>query len=1367
MRSARPILATILLLMCFLFPRYASAQEFNYTYEGTAITYTVIDEDAKTCETKAGSASVSGNQNASGSLTIPDCVTYKVNYQVDSAKVIGIGSYSFSKGKLTKVTLPNTVTYIGERAFASSTTLTSIKIPKSVTSIGSSAFSSCSKLTSITIPETVTSIEASTFSGCSSLTSIKIPKSVTLIGSSAFSRCTGFTGNLTIPESVTSIESSAFSGCTGFTGNLILSEKLSTLGKSAFSSCNFAEIYSLNPLPATIETSSFPSSILNDAPLYVPANSIEAYEEATGWQSFAEIKPIFALEDKEIVINNTAALSITRSPAFTDDKLTWTSSDENVATVAENGEVTALGVGKSTITATINSEAGSIAATCEVTVLPIEVAGVAFASEEIKLNEGGTAALRVTIEPENATDQSLTWKSSDEAVATVNENGIVTAHKLGPANITVTTANGLTATCKVSVIAQVIEVVGVSFESEEVELSQGETATLKVTFDPEDATDQSLTWESSDEAVATVDEKGLVTALKPGSTNITVTTPNGFTATCKVSVIVKIIEATGVNLNLNAVELTEGTTLQLTATVAPKNATDKTVEWSSDDNEIATVDENGGVTALKPGNANIKATTANGLTATCSVTVKAKTIDVTGVNLNLNVVELTEGTTLQLSATIAPEDATDKTVEWSSDNIGVATVDANGLVSALKPGKATITVTTANGLSATCEITVVATTNEVTGVNFNVDKIELTEAETLLLTVTVTPEDAADTSVTWSNDNPEVASVDGTGLVTALKPGKATITVTTANGLTATCEITVVAKTNEVTSVKFNVDKVDLTESETLQLTVTVTPEDASDTSVTWSSDDEAVATVDANGLVSALKPGKAIITVTTANGLTAICEVTVNARTTTSAGVNFNVDNVELTESETILLTATVTSEDAADQILTWSSDDEADATVDENGLVTALKAGSAIITVTTANGLTATCKVTVATKTVEVTGLNFNVNIVQLVESETLQLNVTITPEDAADRTVTWSSDNTSVATVDENGLVSALKPGKATITVTTSNGIAATCEVTVIAKTIDVTGVSFNVGVAQVVETETFQLVATISPEDATDQNVTWSSDNAEVASVDANGLVSALKPGKAIITVTASNGITATCEVTVVAKTVDVVDVTGVSLNIGVAEVVETETFQLVATISPEDATDRSVTWSSDNAEVASVDASGLVSALKPGKAIITLTTSNGLYATCEVTVVSKVVDATGISLSAKDIELAEGKSLTISATVSPENVTDATVTWISSNSFVATVDGNGKVTAVGPGTAIITASTANGFKASCTVVVKSATGIENVENDGAAVRVENGNLIAPEGSQIYDLSGRMVSTRNLTSGFYIVRLPGGKTVKVKL
>ena len=536
----------------------------------------------------------------------------------------------------------------------------------------------------------------------------------------------------------------------------------------------------------------------------------------------------------------------------------------------------------------------------------------------------------------------------------------------------------------------------------------------------------------------------------------------------------------------------------------------------------------------------------------------------------------------------------------------------------------------------------------------------------------------------------------------------------------------------EVESVSLNKSEMTLTEGESETLAATVTPENAENKSIIWSSNNEAVATVDANGTVIAKRAGTAVITATSTNGKSAGCTVTVEKKQIPVTEVRLSESTVGIVEGSTYKLTATVLPENTTDsKNVSWSSNNEAVATVDANGNVTAKRAGTAVITATSTNGKTAGCTVTVSKKEIPITEVRLNKSTETLTEGETTTLTATVLPENTTyGKSVKWSSSNVAVATVDLMGKVTAKRAGTAIITAISENGKTASCTITVNKKdtNITITEVRLNKSTETLKEGDTTTLTATVLPENTTDsKSVSWRSSNSEVATVDANGTVTAKRAGTAVITATSTNGKTAGCTVTVSKKEIPI---TEISLDKSSATLTEGETTTLTATVLPENTTDsKSVSWSSSNSEVATVDANGTVTAKRAGTVVITATSTNGKTAGCTVTVSRKEIPITEISLDKSSATLTEGETTTLVATVLPENTTyGKSVKWSSSNVAVATVDLMGKVTAKSAGTAIITATSENGKTASCTVTVNKKdtyTGLRDV--DGNWMYFENGNV----------------------------------------
>ncbi|MBQ7458100.1 MAG: Ig-like domain-containing protein [Bacteroidales bacterium] len=603
--------------------------------------------------------------------------------------------------------------------------------------------------------------------------------------------------------------------------------------------------------------------------------------------------------------------------------------------------------------------------------VPLE--SVAIAPAEAALTVGGSLQLEAQITPSNATYQKTSWTTSKHTVAKVSETGLVTAVSAGRATITVS-AGGKKASCAISVSEQIVivEVTSVTIDRENLDLSKGESVQLTAVVKPDNARDKEVSWTSSNAGVASVAQDGTVTAVGAGSATITAEA-SGKTDDCVVTVTVPV---QGISLDREKATIFEGDELFLTATVLPDDASDPSVSWNSSDTDVATVIE-GTVKAAGIGTAVITAK-AGDQAATCVVTVSKKTVHVTSIALDKTNLSLTVGDAATLVATVLPQDAADRSVIWESTNHSIATVDAEGNVSAISAGAVTITATTADGgLLAGCEVTVTASdvpgppdppepqVIHVTSIALDKTSCELEAGASMILNADVLPEDADDKSCSWSSSNSGIAAVDADGKVTAIASGTATITATTTDGqLTASCTVTVFVPeipVVHVSSIALDRTALNLAVGEYATLKATVLPENAEDRSFNWKSSNQSIARIDADGRVSALSAGTVTITATTTDGgLTAACEVTVYTPYIDVTSVTLNKYSLNFIEGESETLTATVMPVNATDKSIVWSSSNTMVATVD-NGLVTAVKEGSATITAA-AGGKTANCTVTVS---------------------------------------------------------------------------------------------------------------------------------------------------------------------------------------------------------------------------------------------------------------------------------------------------------------------------------------------------------------------------------------------------------------------
>jgi uncharacterized protein YjdB len=484
---------------------------------------------------------------------------------------------------------------------------------------------------------------------------------------------------------------------------------------------------------------------------------------------------------------------------------------------------------------------------------------------------------------------------------------------------------------------------------------------------------------------------------------------------------------------------------------------------------------------------------------------------------------------------------------------------------------------------------------------------------------------------------------------------------------------------------------------------------------VSWSSNNEAVATVTQGGLIRGKSAGNATITVKTEDGgFTDSCVVTVIGAGTTvpATGVELNKKSMNLVVSGSEALTATVTPSNASNKNVTWSSSNEAVATVID-GFVTGESAGTAIITVrTVSGGFTDSCTVTVtsgAGTTVPVTGVTLDKKSISLGIDNTDALTATVLPENASNKNVIWTSSNNDVATV-SNGLVKGVSSGTATITVMTIDGnFTDSCTVAVTSGTAPVTGVTLNKKSMSLAVNASETLTATVMPENAANKSLLWGSSNYDVASV-SNGLVRGISAGTANITVITIDGnFSDSCTVTVTSGGGGTIPVTGVKMNT-LNTVVNIGGYStIIATVMPENASNKNVTWSSSSPAIATV-ADGVVTGVTLGSVTVTVKTEDGNFTDeCTVTVGNALIPVTGIALHGeKTLFMKVGETQQLNASVIPENATIQGIAWYSTNMEVALVSGSGEVRALKSGITTISAVTDDGnFSVECSVTVSEA------------------------------------------------------------
>ena len=882
--------------------------------------------------------------------------------------------------------------------------------------------------------------------------------------------------------------------------------------------------------------------------------------------------------------------------------------------------------------------------------------GVTLNNNNLEFLVGETRTLSAVVSPSTYTgSRTITWSSSNTAVATVSSAGVVTGVTMGTTVIRAALASDPTVYAECDVTIRIIPVTGISLDKYSMTILLGSNAQLTAAIIPSNATYRQYSWSSDNPLVATVSTTGLVTSVAPGSAYIKATTIDGFEASCYVTVA---IPATGVSISPAAVSLDAGDMYFLTATVFPENVGNPGLVWTSSNEDVVTVTQGGLIRAVGSGRTvTITATAADGSGVYGTATVFVPVVYTTGVTLNKSFLQLLVGGSETLIATVTPTFATSKDVIWSCDSPYVATVDQNGLVTGIGGGPAIITAKTVDGgFEAICNVHVSIPVSSITispaAVSIDVDEI-------YWLTATVEPYNAGNVALTWSSSNTAIATVTAVGFVRGIAPGTVTITAAAqdGSGVVGTATVTVLDPYVPVTGVSLSRTYYMFTSlGATMQLTPIITPSNATDQTVTWTSATPGVATVSATGLVTAVSAGSAAITVrTNDNGFTAACNIFVQIGGGADPSDDITPERPVLppgtpggiVSSEPIIIIPADSTDISleADMLATilpgFSSEDFH---VNEYGVITledwiAMQIAESVLSIYDSEVVMLPVFEAVANNPGDIVAVSFNVKgyhlmvdgLITRAENVRLMMALSSTsgdfftftsvPANFDDKmfTILDASNNIYTGEIDPNGdykVLCFIKDGGDFDLDGQVDGVVwgvmAFVGVPVLGVTLSPDHVMLQIG-----QTFDFSPGVAFLPPIADNKRITWSSDNEFSATVSPAGVVTATGGGSANITVrTVDNGFTATSNVLVSTP------VTSVTIMPPTTSIFVGGMDFLSVTVLPLNATNTNVVWSSSNDTLATVTQGGLVRGVAAGTVTITATAADGsgAFGTCTVTIV---------------------------------------------------------------------------------------------------------------------------------------------------
>lgn len=906
---------------------------------------------------------------------------------------------------LTKIQLPSSLTTLGFGCFDGCTGLESIAIPQGLTLLDGQCFQDCSNLSTIILPKSIVSIGKECFKGCKKLADIVLPEGVTTLGESCFYGCKQLI-KITLPSTLKAIGRAAFQ-LDNFKDNQMVclasvppecghesslpSDLSLFVPKEAKNSYQTTKPWSSHRVYSDYPLSSInlPSelSVVKTKSQKVQIAMIPESADAQGVVWSCDNGQILSVDEDGVIkglkvgtanviakvkydtnISSSCKVNVSSLvvssldlltpsvvktiptqlnakviPAEADNpKLKWTLLTPEVATLSETGVLTGLKMGTAKVK--IESTDGSMVSQVfdvSITGLPVSSISLPNAVSIVKTKQ---QKLDYGVYPAASDNQSLKWSSSNTDVVSVDESsGIITAHKVGRAIITATAEDGSNTTASTVLDVEPLKVESIKL-IEKVSIVKTNMLKLEPSVLPELADDKTLIWSSDNKSIATVDEQGVVKGVNVGTVHISARAQDGSGVFTNCLVTVEPLKVETMQFSDSNLSIVKTDKKSLSLTLNSEEVDNKTMKWTSEDENIATVVQNTNATypleaiiaAHKVGKTVIKAEAqdGSGLSATCEVEVTP--LMVGGLELMTTSVIKTIPTKLEVNVT--PSEADNQKLKWTSLTPNIATVSEDGTLTGLKMGTAQVKAETTDGsnFSKTFDVQVLALS--VSSITLPTD-FSIIKTDNQKMEYTVLPKASDNQNLKWSSNKPSIASVDeNTGVITAHKVGYASITATATDGSGVFASTTIQVTPLKVSAISIP-EKLNVLWSTTETLVAMATPELADNKKLSWSSDDNNIATVTQTGVVKGVNVGTTNITATATDGsgVSATCKVTVNPVT-----INLSTKTVNLQKgSEYVEQTATVLPENYEHKDVVWTTSGNGVTSVDKDGHITANKPG------------------------------------------------------------------------------------------------------------------------------------------------------------------------------------------------------------------------------------------------------------------------------------------------------------------------------------------------------------------------------------------------------------------------------------------
>jgi len=999
------------------------------------------------------------------------------------------------------------------------------------------------------------------------------------------------------------------------------------------------------------------------------------------------------------------------STAVITNSVSWTSSKQSVATISGTGLANAIANGRTTIKAT----SGAVAGNATLSVNTPQLDSVALSPINPSAPQGATIQFTATGRYSDGSTRdltnSLTWTSSNTAVATINSSGLAATVTVGTTDITAN-ANGVNAQTSLTVTAQVLASIAVTPANSSIPLGTTEqlTATGKYSDGSTRDLTSAVTWSSTSTSTATIGSSGLATSHAVGMTTVAATLG---TVSDQTNLTVSAAALVSIAVTPTSPSLPVGDTQQFTAMGTYTDGTTQNIStvvtWASSAPSVATIGSTGLAATEGDGSTIISASSGPITSNSASLTVLPAVLQSIAVAPASS--SMAKGTTQQFTATGTYSDGSTQnlaaTVTWSSDATAVAGISASGLATAVAVGSANITAKS-GAITGSTLVTVTPAQLISIAVTPAIPTIALGTTDQLTATGTYTDNTTQDLTATvrWTSSNGDIATISNSagsyGLASGVATGQTIITATS-DAITGHTTLTVSAA--ELLLIAVTPANPSIVLGTTEQFTATGTYTDSSTKDLTstavWSSDTTTTATIDSTGLAHSIGSGTARITAAV-GAVSEMTTITVTPAALMSIAVTPSSPSIPL--GTTQAFTATGNYADGSTQDLTssvhWSTSDGTVATISNAsgtyGVASSVAVGSVTITAAS-GGISGTAQLSItpaALVSISVTPAN---PTIALGQSQQFTATGTYTDKSTKDITtnVTWSSSSAMVAVISNNtgsmGLATSSGTGSVTITATLGAVFGTTGMTVRLSQLVSIAVTPTNSSIAAG-KTQQFTATGTYTDNSTADLTsaVVWASTNTTVATISSGGNVTGISQGGTTITAT-SGSVVGNTSLTVSAPVLTGVTVTPANPSVSLGLTAQFTAIAVYSDTSTQNVTN-SANWTSSNNSVSTVSITGLASTLAQGATIIGAS-FGGQSGSTTLTVGPPAL--VSIAVTPNPATVSAGSSVQFTAMGTYTNQSAANIsslaTWTSTNTSVSTVNGTGLAQSANAGTATITAT----------------------------------------------------------------------------